>query len=92
MQHKKIEKQLVDRTIESWSTCDKCGDKVSYSLGFSESYSHFDFDFQIDYGNFWPEGSDGTKHLLDLCHGCSKDLLKDLNRLGYKTYTEEINI
>lgn len=86
MQVIKKEKQLkeVDVTIESYTLCDKCNQKVS-----TGSYDAFDFTFEHKTGYSYPDGGSGETDTMDLCPKCAKELVEMLKNNGYRINTEE---
>jgi len=82
----KKEKQLkeVDVVIESYTLCDKCGEKVKCDYG-----DAFDFTFEHKTGSAYSDGGYGETEELDLCPSCAKDAVKLLTDNGFRVTKKE---
>lgn len=81
---KKTEKQMQDVIIESYSLCDKCGDRIK-----QVHYDAFDFNLTYKTGTSYPEGGEGCETTVDLCPKCAEELIELLKEKGYRINQEE---
>ncbi len=77
VRHKELQQVEVVTKVDI--ICDKCNEKVEKS-----NYDAFRFDFEVRFGESYPEGVWGDKHEMDLCQDCTDDLLKLLENNGYR--------
>ena len=80
----KTEKRLQDVTVECYTLCDKCGERITEEL-----YDAFSFDMVAKTGTAYPEGGDGQKWKLDICKECLPKFIKLLEENGYKIQKSE---
>jgi len=82
----KTEKQMkeVDVTIDSYDLCDKCNQKIE-----TRGSSAFDFKLTFQTGSSYPEGGSGNTRSVDLCENCAHDLMRMLEREGYRVNFSE---
>ena len=78
----KKEKQMkeVDVTIESYTLCDKCNEKIKKE----DSYDAFECEFIHKTGSSYPEGGSGEKQEMELCQKCAVELVALLRTNGYR--------
>jgi hypothetical protein len=77
----KKEKQIkeVDVTIDSYSLCDKCNEKIVVGC-----YDAFECEFIHKTGAIYPEGGNGEKQEMELCQKCAVELVDLLRKNGYR--------
>lgn len=82
MQVIKKEKQIkeVEVTIESYSLCDKCNEKIITE----DNYDSFECEFIHKTGSSYPEGGSGEKQEMELCQKCAVELVVLLRENGYR--------
>jgi hypothetical protein len=86
MQVIKKEKQMkeVDVTIESYTLCDKCNEKIK-----TGRYNAFKCEFIHKTGSSYPEGGSGEKQEMELCQNCAVKLVDLLRANGYRVTDSE---
>jgi NMD protein affecting ribosome stability and mRNA decay len=86
MQVIKKEKQMkeVDVTIESYTLCDKCNEKIK-----TGSYDSFECEFIHKTGSSYPEGGSGEQQEMELCQKCAVELVDLLRANGYRVNDSE---
>lgn len=86
MQVIKKEKQMkeVDVTIESYTLCDKCNERIK-----TDSYDAFECEFIHKTGSSYPGGGSGEKQEMELCQKCAVELVDLLRANGYRVTDSE---
>ncbi len=82
----KKEKQLkeVDVTIEEYTACDKCNEKIE-----TKRFDVFKCQFIHKTGEIYPEGGSGELEAMDLCQTCACILIDLLRENGYKVNSSD---
>ena len=82
----KKEKQMkeVEVTIESYTLCDKCNEKIK-----TGSYDSFKCEFTHKTGSSCPEGGSGELQELQLCQKCAVECVKLIRENGYRVTDSE---
>lgn len=83
----KKEKQIkeVEVTIESYTLCDKCNEKIEMKDG----YDSFKCEFIHTTGNSYPEVGSGENQEMELCQKCAVKLVVLLRENGYRITDSE---
>ena len=81
MQVIKKEKQMkeVDVTIESYTLCDKCDEKIN-----TNGYDSFECKLIHKTGTSCMQYGSGETQEIELCQKCAIDLINFLRGLGYR--------
>lgn len=87
MQVIKKEKQMkeIDVTIEDYSLCDKCNEKIKKE----HYYDAFKCELVHKTGSSYPEGGSGKKQEMELCQKCAVELVALLRSNGYRATDTE---
>lgn len=87
MEYVRKEEKLILTTVESYTICDKCGEKIKSD----DMYDVFECSFIYKTGTAYPEGGDGDKVTLDLCQKCGKEAIELLEEAGFNTQNQQWN-
>lgn len=86
MKHFVNKKEVVMRLHNT--TCDKCG-ADTYEGTFNGDY--YEFSFKREQGVAYPEYQNYEIEEMNLCADCSKELVLNLESLGYKINRSEVD-
>ena len=86
MQIIKKERQIkeVDVTIDSYTLCDKCNEKIK-----TDNCDAFECKFIHKTGSNYPEGGSGEKQEMELCQKCAVELVALMRENGYRVSDSE---
>lgn len=83
--HVKVkEVQPTEVVIDSYYTCDRCGEKIKSTVG--DAFA-FNFEYRTGYGT--PSGGGGEVMKLDLCQTCATVAVHLLTNAGCKFQVED---
>ena len=77
--------KMLEVTIESYTLCDKCNEKIETE----SNYDAFKCEFVYKTGDSYPECGNGDKFELDLCQKCGKEAVELLKGNGFKVQESE---
>jgi hypothetical protein len=83
----KKEKRMmeVDVTIDHYTLCDKCNEKIKKE----DSYDDFKCEFVRQTGSSYPEGGSLEKQEMQMCQKCAVELVSLLRANGYRINESE---
>ena len=77
----KKERQIkeVEVTVESYTLCDKCGEKIE-----TGKYESFECEFTHKTGSCYPDGCNIEIQEMQLCQKCAVECVELLQKNGYR--------